>query len=108
MPSSNPADITADFQTLMDKEVRRQIVADPKQYALDNGMNVEDKEVVVAKCTKEVFYLPIERAPESELSSADLGRVSAGVNIGSASTSGTVGCICGTVSSLGSAGTAAP
>lgn len=95
----------AALDVLLDADARRDIIADPRKYAQDVGMDVEGKEVVVAVCTEDVLYIPIYQLSESgELSQAELGNVSAagGASVGSASS---VACLCSTASTAASAST---
>ena len=95
---------------MMDNDIRRQIIADPRKYAEDAGMDVAGKEVVVATCPKDVLYIPIQQvSADAELSSDELGKVSGGMAGGTLNTVGTgstLGCVCTSLSSASTAGTA--
>ena len=110
MPTDNQYAVPADFEALMDKDVRREIIANPRKHAEETGMDVEGKEVVVATCSKDVLYIPVEPPSENtKLSDTDLDKVSAagiGQTLGTAGTAASLCCFCTTASSASTAGTA--
>lgn len=114
-PTPSYAAQAAAMAALGDPAVRRRIRADPRQYALDNGLlpagSAAEVRVVVNR--RATLYVPIARAdwPDSfTVDAADLESLQAAgtaSTAGSASTAGTASTITSTVGTLASAATAA-
>lgn len=109
MPTENQSPTSAIYASLTDADTRRRIIADPKKYAEDQGVDVEGKEVRVTTCTKDTLYIPLYQSPESnELSLDELSRLSAGVRASTTSTATSIACIgtaCSSFATASSVGT---
>lgn len=91
-------------------DVRRQIRADPRQYALDNGLVQEQAavEVKVVADRRDVVHVAIPSAGKDTLDADDLASIQAAGGVSTAGTAGsasTLGCACGTMSTASTGGT---
>lgn len=103
---STPPDSAA---ALFDPATRRAIIADPRRYAQQAGVDIRGKEVVAVKCTAQVWYVAVHAPPaDAALAPDQLRGVAAAGNtpVGTAGSLGTVGSLCSTYSSAGTVGTA--
>ncbi|MDD9884780.1 MAG: hypothetical protein OXU62_09665 [Gammaproteobacteria bacterium] len=107
-PPASPAFSAAQtvYGSMFDPEVRRRIRADPRQYALDNGLidGASDIEIKVLTNNAATMYLAVSPAASgpAELSADELQSLSAaGTNstAGSGSTASTLGTLNSTASS---------
>jgi len=92
-------------------EVRRQIRADPRQYAVDNGFlpkNAADVEVTVVVDRPGVTHVALPSPGKDALDADDLASIQAAGGVSTAGTAGsvsTLGCACGTISTASTGGT---
>jgi len=107
-----PAEQMAMLKALSDPAVRRQIRADPRQYALDHGLLAADSATAVEVVVNRpgTLYVPIARADAAlELNADDLQAVQAAGSAstaGTASSAATAGTLTTTVSTASSTGCA--
>lgn len=92
-------------------DVRRQIRADPRQYALDNGLVQEQAEVEfkVVDDRRDVVHVAIPSAGKDALDADDLASIQAAGGVSTAGTAGsasTISSACPTISTASSGGTA--
>ncbi len=98
--------------TYFKPEVRADIRANPRQYAIDNGIIPADSsiEIKLVACQSKQMFIPVMRNIGDQFMSNDqLKDISAGVKLGSLGTAGSAGsimCICTCASSIGSVGSA--
>lgn len=112
--SDNPVEMLVSFR---DPAVRRQVRADPKQYAIDHGIIPADSEVEIRLVVAKPGTMPFplfkagEQGAEFKLSHDQLQHVQAagGCNstVGCISSVSTVSSACSSLSSAGTAGTMA-
>lgn len=94
------------YGAMFDPEVRRRIRADPRQYALDNGLIAGDADIDIKVLTNRADTLYFAVSPmagrSAELNAAELQRLSAAGSTstaGSGGTASTLGTLCSTSSS---------
>jgi len=94
------------YGAMFDPEVRRRIRADPRQYALDNGLIDGDADIGIKVLTNraDTMYFAVSPAAArpAELSAGELQQLSAAGSTstaGSGSTASTLGTLCSTSSS---------
>lgn len=95
------------YGAMFDPEVRRRIRADPRRYALDNGLIAGDADIDIKVLTNaaDTMYFAVSPAAgrsAAELSAGELQRLSAAGSTstaGSGSTASTLGTLCSTASS---------
>lgn len=109
---SETAQAFAAAESLRDPETRRQVRADPKGYALENGIipagMAQNMEVKVVESGRDVLYVPLVAPSDIDtLEAADLASIQGGgpraSTTGSASSLGCMFCICTSASTAGSA-----
>lgn len=98
-------------RALQTPDVRRQIRADPRQYAVDNGLlqqDAADIEVEVVTDRRDVVHVAIPSLDKDALDAEDLASIQAAGGASTAATAGsasTMGCASGTISTASTAGT---
>ncbi|MFT6282708.1 MAG: hypothetical protein ACJA0U_002846 [Salibacteraceae bacterium] len=89
----------------MSREFRKEIVANPKEVLISNGIDVSSKEKVqIVENTDEVVHFIIPEKP-ANLSNADMELLAASGTFGTAGSLACAGSFCGSLGSFGSAGT---
>jgi hypothetical protein len=91
-----------------DEAFKQRLLADPAPALAEQGIPIPPGvEVRMHENTASVVHLTLPPAPSDELSDEQLDGVTGGDGASTASTVGSLGCVCGTFSSLASIGSAA-
>jgi len=111
--ANSPADANRSLRASHAPDARRQIRADPRQYAVDAGLlkagvDAAEVEVKVVSNRPGVMYVALPPPVAETLGAADLESIQAAGGVSTAGTAGTAstyGCANGTISTASSGGT---